>query len=72
MIEKIIEIQNELSALENWFKKYDIQAIQYQRDIRTKGNSNIDIITLDNEAYDKAKKIKELRVSLIEQYKISK
>lgn len=66
MNENIINYQNELSILEGWFRYYDTQAIQYQRDIRVKNSSSIDINSLDQEAYAKAERIKELR-HLIEQ-----
>jgi hypothetical protein len=69
MITKLTNLtkaKKEIVELENWFKKYDIQVIQYQRDLRTHGVSTIDINTLDAEAYEKAAKIKELRKSILE------
>lgn len=61
MKEQLIEYQNELSELLAWFDWYDIQMIQYQRDIRMNGSSHIDISNLDDEALMKANRIKELR-----------
>lgn len=62
----IAKLKNEIVELENWFKKYDVQAIQYQRDLRVKCESAIDINALDKEAYVKAARIKELRNSIKE------
>lgn len=55
------ELENELYALDNWFKWYDTQVIQYQRDIRLKNISSIDIQNLDIEATKKAARIKEIK-----------
>jgi hypothetical protein len=62
IFQQISQYRKELSTLEDLFKKYDIQAIQYQRDIRNKVKSNIDIKALDTEAYHNADRIKELRL----------
>lgn len=69
MTQDIINYQNELSNLEAWFRYYDTQSIQYQRDIRVKNSSSIDINSLDQEAYTKAERIKELRKLIEEEYK---
>ncbi len=62
---KQISIANkEIKELENWFLNYDMQSHQYQRDIRAKGKSDIDITTLDSEAYKNAARIKELRADI--------
>ena len=58
---EINKVKKEITELETWFKKYDIQVMQYQRDLRVKGKSDIDIVALDIEAYENAAKIKELR-----------
>lgn len=69
MFEKIIKMQNQVAEIENWFKNYDIKAIQYARDIRTYNTSSIDIISLDKEAYAKAEELKKLRNEIIATYK---
>lgn len=56
------ELENELYALDNWFKWYDTQVIQYQRDIRLKNASSIDIQNLDMQATKKAARIKEIKI----------
>lgn len=61
MNENLIEYQNELSALEAWFKDYDSKTSQYQRHLRIYGKSDIDMVQLDQEATNKAERIKELR-----------
>lgn len=55
------ELENELNALLQWFTWYDTQVIQYQRDIRLEGESQINIENLDLEAKTTAKRIKEIR-----------
>lgn len=55
------ELENELYTLDNWFKWYDTQVIQYQRDIRLKNISSIDIQNLDIQATEKAARIKEIK-----------
>lgn len=55
------KLENELYTLDNWFKWYDTQTIQYQRDIRLKNTSSIDIQNLDIEATKKAARIKEIK-----------
>lgn len=55
------ELENELFALDNWFKWYDTQTIQYQRDIRLNNTSKIDIMDLDIKALLKADRIKEIK-----------
>lgn len=54
------QLESELTELQRWFKNYDIQTIQYQRDLRYKGYSNIDIDKLDYEAYQNAERIKTI------------
>lgn len=54
------QLESELTELQRWFKNYDIQTIQYQRDLRYKGYSNIDIDKLDDEAYQNAERIKTI------------
>ena len=54
------QLELELTTLQKWFKNYDIQTIQYQRDLRYKGYSNIDIDKLDYEAYQNAERIKTI------------
>lgn len=61
MNENLIEYQNELSALEAWFKDYDSKTSQYQRHLRIYGSSDIDMVQLDQEATNKAERIKKLR-----------
>ena len=58
---EIILVVKEIQEIETWFSYYDIQTIQYLRDIRVKGKSEIDIQSLDHEAIRKAKRIKELK-----------
>ena len=59
--EEVALLCDELQELESWFKKYDIQTIQYQRDIRLHGKSTIDIATLDAYAEVKAARIKKIK-----------
>lgn len=69
MLNKLTQLtkaRKEIAELEAWFEKYDVQAIQYQRDMRVLGESKIDIKFLDEEAYKKAAKIKELRTAITE------
>jgi hypothetical protein len=61
---QLTKAKKEIADLEAWFEKYDIQAIQYQRDMRVLGESKIDIKFLDEEAYKNAEKIKELRAAI--------
>ena len=61
LIEETFILCDELQELECWFKKYDIQTIQYQRDIRLHGKSTIDIATLDAYAEVKAARIKQIK-----------
>lgn len=61
---QLTKAKKEIADLEAWFEKYDIQAIQYQRDMRVLGESKIDIKFLDEEAYKNAEKIKELRATI--------
>ena len=68
MNEKLIEYQNELSALEAWFKDYDSKTSQYQRHLRIYGKSDIDIADLDYQALIKADRIKELIVLIKEEF----
>lgn len=63
------ELKNELQNLKSWFDYYDTQTIQYQRDIRNKGESEINIILLDNIAYNNAIRIKEIEGQLEYYYK---
>lgn len=57
-----IEIANEeLSKLNEWFMWYDTQIIQYNRDIRLYGTSEINIELLDKLAVKNAARIKELK-----------
>lgn len=50
----------ELNSLYEWFKWYDTQTIQYNRDIRLYGTSKINIEKLDKLAVENAARIKEL------------
>ena len=61
LLEETFILCDELQDLESWFKKYDVQTIQYQRDIRLHGKSSIDIETLDHEATRNAARIKEIK-----------
>jgi hypothetical protein len=72
-LQQITKYKKELSTLEDWFLKYDMQTHQYDRDIRTNGESSIDIKSLDAEAYENAARIKELRALVVtEQEEMSK
>lgn len=59
--EQIITLQTELNGLEVWFNRYDVQVIQFTRDIRLNNSSNIDIAVLDAQAVIKSARIKTLR-----------
>ena len=61
LLEETFILCDELQELESWFKRYDVQTIQYQRDIRLHGKSSIDIETLDHEATRKAARIKQIK-----------
>ncbi len=54
------QIYRELIHLRLWFQWYDIQTIQYNRDLRIYGKSSIDINSLDNEAIKNASRVKEI------------
>lgn len=58
------DAEKELVSLEEWFKWYDTQNIQYQRSQRLKKKYDIDISYLDGEAEKNAEKIKNLRNKL--------
>lgn len=60
-MEELFEMQDELANLLSWFKKYDVQCMQYARDIRLNGSSEIDIASLDNQAEINKARITELR-----------
>lgn len=64
----IDELNDEKYNLQAWFKWYDTQTIQYGRDIRLNGHSDIDIATLDQTAQTNAARIKEIDGILIEYY----
>lgn len=51
----------ELNDLYNWFKWYDTQIMQYNRDIRVYQESNINLSQLDELAIEKANRIKEVK-----------
>ena len=68
MNEKITQYKEELIYLEAWFKDYDSKVIQYQRHIRTRGTSDINIIDLDNLAFCNAERIKELKMLIQSEY----
>ena len=53
--------ETELYELENWFTNYDLQVKQYERATRLGETFDKSIELLDNEARDKAIRIKELR-----------
>jgi len=55
------EMQSELYQLEEWFKWYDQQVIQYQRAMRLGIEFDKDINELDAQAVETAARIKELR-----------
>ena len=59
---EIILVINEIQEIETWFSYYDIQTIQYSRDVRVKGKSEIDIQSLDHEAIKKANRLKSLKL----------
>ena len=54
----------ELQELDQWFKWYDEQTIQYQRSLRLGIEFDKDIAELDKLAINNAKRIKELRTLL--------
>ena len=56
--------QIEIMELEQWFKEYDKQTIQYQRSLRLAIGFDKDITELDNQAVINANRIKELRTLL--------
>ncbi len=62
---EIIEINNQLEELYGWFSWYDIQVMQYNRDIRLFNSSNINIVDLDYMAQENASKINELRSEIL-------
>ena len=53
--------ETELFELENWFAEYDLQVKQYERATRLGETFDKSIEMLDNEAREKALRIKELR-----------
>lgn len=53
--------QTELYELKNWFDNYDMQVKQYERATRLGETFDKSIEMLDNEAKEKAIRIKELR-----------
>lgn len=53
-----------IKELTDWFEWYDVQSIQYARDIRVFGSSSINIASLDNQAILNAEELKSLRNSL--------
>lgn len=53
--------QSELYELEQWFNNYDLQVKQYERATRLGETFDKDIKMLDNEAREKASRVKELR-----------
>ena len=55
------QAQTELFELENWFTEYDLQVKQYERATRLGETFDKSIEMLDNEAREKALRIKELR-----------
>lgn len=56
------EYKKELEELDQWFKWYDEQTIQYQRSVRLGVEFDKDIAELDNQAVINANRIKELRL----------
>ena len=63
---EIIEINNQLEKLYGWFTWYDTQVMQYNRDLRTKGTSDINIAELDLQAINKANEINMARSKIAE------
>lgn len=51
----------EMAKLEQWFNNYDLQVKQYERATRLGETFDKDIKMLDNEAREKASRVKELR-----------
>ena len=58
---QLLELNNELVTLLDWFAWYDTQPTQHDRDIRLRGSSDIDLLSLDLAAEEKKVRIKELR-----------
>lgn len=56
--------EKELQSLEEWFKWYDQQCIQYQRSVRLGLEFDKDIKDLDNEAVSKAERISQIRAGV--------
>jgi DNA integrity scanning protein DisA with diadenylate cyclase activity len=59
--ENINNLETELLELEKWFTEYDLQVKQYERATRLGETFDKSIEMLDNEAREKALRIKELR-----------
>jgi len=62
----IIQYINQISANQGWFTWYDTQVMQYNRDLRTKGTSDINIAELDLQAINKANEINMARRKIAE------
>ena len=65
----INEMNDERANLKSWFTWYDTQVIQYQRDIRIDGESQINITSLDDQARTNAARIKELTNLINEEFR---
>ncbi len=61
---KIKDLNATILELEEWFKYYDNQIIQYERHKRLGIEFNHDINVLDNEAIDKASRLKQTRIEV--------
>jgi len=58
----INEIKQEIGLIQLWFVNYDIQVKQYERATRLDETFDKSIEMLDNEAREKAIRIKELKM----------
>lgn len=57
-----------LNEVENWFRWYDQQCMQYQREQRIGKKGGIDIEALDTQAVKNAEEVKRLRAVLASPY----
>ena len=60
--------EKELNSLEEWFKWYDQQNIQYQRSLRLGTEFNRNIEELDSQAIRNSKRINEIRDYMAKSY----
>lgn len=61
---QIQDYEKELVSLQDWFKWYDEQCIQYQRAQRLGTSFNRSIEELDKQAVENAKRITEIRTAM--------